>query len=208
MLKLDIIFKKASTENEDMLQSFLASCLDIPVNSITNIRIAKNELVSETVDGKFSRLDLTIELNGSLVNVEIQLKDEKDFRDRTLYYWAKLYTSELKSGEFYIRLKRTITINITNFRLFNDEKYCREIITADKENGEIFNKKFSMHFIELPKIDWIINPNDEKRLWFQFLKAETEEELAMIEQTNVPIIKKAVNVIYDMSEDARVCEMV
>ena len=208
MLKLDIIFKKASTENEDMLQSFLASCLDIPVNSITNIRIAKNELVSETVDGKFSRLDLTIELNGSLVNVEIQLKDEKDFRDRTLYYWAKLYTSELKSGESYIRLKRTITINITNFRLFNDEKYCREIITADKENGEIFNKKFSMHFIELPKIDWIINPNDEKRLWFQFLKAETEEELAMIEQTNVPIIKKAVNVIYDMSEDARVCEMV
>lgn len=71
MLKLDIIFKKASTENEDILQSFLASCLDIPVNSITNIRIAKNELVSKTVDGKFSRLDLTIELNGSLVNVEI-----------------------------------------------------------------------------------------------------------------------------------------
>ena len=32
---------------------------------------------------------------------------EPDYRDRTLFYWAKLYTSELKSGEEYGNLKTT-----------------------------------------------------------------------------------------------------
>ena len=48
----------------------------------------------------------------------IQVRSEDDFRDRTLFYWAKLYTSELKKGEIYGNLKKTITINIVNFNLF------------------------------------------------------------------------------------------
>lgn len=41
----------------------------------------------------------------------------------------------------------------------------------------------------------------------QYINADKEEELAMIENTNVPIMKKAVRVIYDMSEDTRMREM-
>lgn len=35
--KLDIIFKKIFTENADLLHSFVASMLDIPPESITDI---------------------------------------------------------------------------------------------------------------------------------------------------------------------------
>ncbi len=35
--KLDIIFKKIFTENEDMLQEFLADILDIPYDDIQDI---------------------------------------------------------------------------------------------------------------------------------------------------------------------------
>lgn len=37
--KLDIIFKKLFTENKDMLHSFVASMLDVPQESISEIQI-------------------------------------------------------------------------------------------------------------------------------------------------------------------------
>lgn len=37
--KLDIIFKKIFTENEDMLHSFVASMLEIPQERIKEIKI-------------------------------------------------------------------------------------------------------------------------------------------------------------------------
>ena len=44
-------------------------------------------------------------------------------------------------------------------------------------------------------------------MWLQFINADSEEEFNMLEQTNVPIMQKAVRVIYDMSDDTRVKEI-
>lgn len=205
--KLDIIFKKIFTENDDMLHEFLADILDIPYNDIQDIIVAKQELTPETVDGKFSRLDLNLKVAGKLINVEIQLKGDNDYRDRTLFYWAKLYTSELKSGETYGQLKKTICINIINFNMFDSNDYHTEIVTSIKDTGEIFSDKFSIHFFELKKVGKEVNPNNRRELWMQFLNADSEEDLEMLKQTNVPIMNKAVNVIYDLSEDTRIREM-
>ena len=60
--KLDIIFKKIFTENQDLLQAFLADILDIPSENIQDIIIVKQELTPETTDGKFSRLDLNLKV--------------------------------------------------------------------------------------------------------------------------------------------------
>ncbi len=205
--KLDIIFKKIFTENRDMLQEFLADILDIPSENIQDIIIAKQELTPETADGKFSRLDLNLKVDDKLINVEIQLKGDNDYRDRTMFYWAKLYTSELKSGETYGQLKKTICINIINFNMFDRSDYHTEIVTSIKDTGEIFSDKFSIHFFELKKVGKKVNPNNRRELWMQFLNADSEEDFEVLKQTNVPIMNKAVNVIYDLSEDTRIREM-
>ncbi len=205
--KLDIIFKKIFTENDDMLHEFLADILEIPSDSIQGIVIINPELPPETSDGKFSRLDLNLKVADKLINVEIQLKGDNDYRDRTLFYWAKLYTSELKSGETYGQLKKTICINIINFNMFDSNDYHTEIVTSIKDTGEIFSDKFSIHFFELKKVGKEVNPNNRRELWMQFLNADSEEDLEMLKQTNVPIMNKAVNVIYDLSEDTRIREM-
>lgn len=180
-----------------MLHDFVASMLDIPSESITEITITNPEMPPETISGKFSRLDLSLRVDDRLVNVEIQVKEHADYRDRTLFYWAKLYTSELKSGEEYGDLKQTIAINIINFNMFGGEDYHTEVVTAIKDTGEIFSDKFSIHFFELKKISRKPDP--------KYINAD-KEELAMIENTNVPIMQKAVRVIYDMSEDTRMRE--
>ena len=148
-----------------------------------------------------------MEFDGKLVNIEIQVKNEQDFRDRTLFYWAKLYTSALKSGEEYGELKQTITINIINFNMFDGKDFHTEIITVEKGTDKQFTDKFSMHFFELKKTGKKIDPNNGKELWLQFINAESEEDYEMISQTNIPIMQKAVNVIYDMSEDTKVREI-
>lgn len=40
-----------------------------------------------------------------------------------------------------------------------------------------------------------------------FLNANSEEEFEMLKDTKVPIMERAVNVIYDLSEDTRVREL-
>ena len=205
--KLDIIFKKIFTQNEDMLHSFVASMLEIPQERIKEIKITNPELPPETLTGKFSCLDLSLKVDDKLVNVEIQVKNDADYRDRTLFYWAKLYSSELKSGEDYSELKQTITINIINFNMFNTDDYHTEVAAMIKDTGEVFSDKFSIHFFELKKVGRKPNPDNSRELWLQFINADSEEEFEMISQTNVPIMKKAVNVIYDMSEDTKIREI-
>lgn len=183
----------------------MSSLLDIPPESIKEITISNPELPPETVASKFSRLDLSLNMNDKLVNVEIQVKIDNDYRDRTLFYWAKLYTSELKSGEDYGNLKQTITINIINFNMFEGSDYHTEVAAMIKGKNEIFSDKFNMHFFELKKISK--HPKTSREQWLQFINADSEEDFEMIEATSMPIIQKAVKVIYGMSEDTKTREL-
>lgn len=191
--KLDIIFKKIFMENKDLLLSFVASMLEVPPESISDIQLISQEMPPDDPEGKFSRLDLNMYIDGKLVNVEIQLRDEGDFRDRVLFYWAILYVSELKKGEHYNNLKPTITINIINFNMFSGTGYHYKVCPVVQQTGEVFSDKFVMHFFELKKIGKKPDPNNFQQLWLQFLNAESEEKLKMIESTNIPIMKKAVS---------------
>ncbi len=75
-----------------------------------------------------------------------------------------------------------------------------------KGTNEVFSDKMSIHFCELKKLSKKPNPDNSRELWLQFINADSEEELEMINQTNIPIMQKAVRVIYDMSEDTKLRE--
>ena len=127
---------------------------------------------------------------------------EPDYRDRTLFYWAKLYTSELKSGD----LKQTITINIINFNMFEGQNYHTEVAAMIKGTNEVFSDKFSIHFFELKKISK--HPKTSREQWLQFINADSMEDFEIVQATtNMPTIQKAVKVIYDMSEDTKIREI-
>lgn len=207
--KLDVIFKKIFSveENEDMLHDFIASLLDIPYANIKKIEVLNPEILPEAVDGKFSRMDLRLLVDDRLINVEMQISGESDFADRVLYYWTKMYSGELKSGENYSELKQSISINIINFNLFDCPGYHSHFMLMEKERHELLTDKCSIHFFELKKINKTINKNNRMELWLQLINAESEEELAMLENTNVPVIQKAVMVIHKMSADEKMREI-
>ena len=83
--KLDLVFKKifGDVNNVDLLTDFLSSILDVPFDSIQKVEIIDNEVIPDTVEKKFSRLDLLILVNNEYVNIEIQVNNYNDYKERT-----------------------------------------------------------------------------------------------------------------------------
>ena len=129
--------------------------------------------------------------DGTLVNVEIQLKRLKEMGRRSLYYWAKLYQRRLQEGEKYWQLNRTVTINILNYELFPDAEWkdyhsCFAVQNT-KDLHHALTKDLEIHFVELPK--WHYKKGAKmKRLerWLAYLSSKTtmeeREALAMVDE--------------------------
>ena len=55
-----------------------------------------------TKDDKLSRLDIVATTDANVkINIEIQLKNEYNMVKRTLFYWSKLYSSQIDSSDGY-----------------------------------------------------------------------------------------------------------
>lgn len=83
--KLDIVFKILFTTDLDMLKTFIADMLSIPVKKIKKLVVLNSELLPDFVDGKHPQLDLKMLVDKKIVNVEIQLSNKGDYRERAAY---------------------------------------------------------------------------------------------------------------------------
>ncbi len=114
-----------------------------------------------------------------------------------LYYWSKLYSSEIGEGEEYRKLKKTISVLIADFELdiLKDNAKCHtkwEIREA--EYGKIvLTEVFELHIIELPKTVYTVKENLEENLlmWLKFIKnPEMLEEAEMVKNKLLEKAKK------------------
>ena len=204
--KLDIIFKKLFTENIQLLIDLLSSLLEIPIESIKNVKVKNSEILPDSIEGKFVKMDINMEVDGKLINIEMQYGKDYNYKERTLFYWSKLYSGELKSGEGFEDLKQSICINIVNFPIFDCKEYHSHFTVMEKNRYEVLTDKCAIHFFELGKISKNANKHNKKELWLQLINAETEEEFEMLKQTAVAPIQEAVYIIYQMSEDEKIQE--
>ena len=207
--KLDIVFKKlfTSADSKDILADFIASVLDIPVESISEIEIKNTEILPNVIDQKYSRLDIAMQMGERKINVEMQVKKVTDFTERVLLYWSKLYTQDLKQGESYRHLKETISINILDFVMFDCEECHSTFRLREDTRNELLTNKCRIDFLELPKAEKD-NSTQIKRLrrWLRFLNLTTEEDADMLNEANDNAINKAVFILRKMSEDEKMQE--
>ena len=203
--KLDVMFKKlfASEENKRLLMSLIASLLSMEVESIKSIEVLNGEILPDERGEKFGRLDLLLIMNDETkINIELQIKIQDDYADRSTFYWSKAYTTGLKAGEEYSELKETICINIIGFKMFDCEEYHSHFKIMEKDRHEVLTEKFAIHFFELPKLRGTeVNADDMMNLWLKLIDCESEEDLKMLERTNAAPIKEAAYFIRKMSAD-------
>jgi len=66
------------------------------------------------------------------VNVEIQLINQYNMIKRTIFYMSKMLLSQLKKGEDYSNLNRTVTINILDFNYLEGENFIKNYALFEK----------------------------------------------------------------------------
>ncbi|MCK5154815.1 MAG: Rpn family recombination-promoting nuclease/putative transposase, partial [Spirochaetales bacterium] len=114
------MFGRDTQESNQLVLSFINSVLgDSGFPTITKV-IQKNPYnYKDFADDKESILDIKVEdENHKLYNVEMQSTGGTHYRNRALYYWSKLYASQIKESVDFKKLLPTIGINILNFILF------------------------------------------------------------------------------------------
>ncbi|AJH75333.1 hypothetical protein DJ86_67 [Bacillus cereus ATCC 4342] len=211
-LRIDFAFKQLFGTNgsEDILIAFLNAMLQESLESpIASLQLEDPHLHREHANDKLSILDISATLDtGTQVNVEIQLNNNHDMMKRSLYYWGKLYKSQLQKGMPYSALRKTITINLLNFIMFLDHK---EFHTT----GTLWNtqqQKLLSDDIEIQKLteQWHeekVNPwKDPFVRWLLLLSANEDEHLTKlledIAMNQDPILQKAINKWERMSQDS------
>jgi predicted transposase/invertase (TIGR01784 family) len=188
----DILFKMLFVRHPDLLKRLVAALLGIQEASIEQLDITNSEILPDTKGDKFCRLDINMKMNGQRVDLEIQVDDEGDYPERSLYYWAREYSSGLHEGEDYIDLPKTVIISIVTFNLFKCADFRSEFQALEVKRHELLTDKMRLCYFELGKLPKIIGADDELKLWLSLFKAKTEEDLRRIEALGVPIMEQAI----------------
>ena len=181
--KMDFVFKNifGSEKNPKILISFLNATLK-PKYLITAVEIKNTDLNKDYIEDKFSRLDVKATTsNDEVINIEIQLKNEYNMIKRSLYYWSKLYSEQLNEGEDYNLLKRTICINILNFKYLKTRKFHSAYRLKEIYSNEELTDVAEIHFIEIPKLEEGTDEKDMLVNWVEFLKDPESEKVRSLE---------------------------
>ena len=120
----DYVFKKIFRKhgNENILKELLISILNIQIKEIEILHDV--HLERETQENKEGILDIKATLNNNIiVNIEMQVRNEHNMIDRSLYYWSKLYSKSLSKKQDYIETNKTIAINILDYNIFDEGPY-------------------------------------------------------------------------------------
>ena len=119
----DYIFKRvfAYKGNESVLKDFLEALLKI---EIKGIKITNPEIIPYEKGEKRGLLDIKAEINdGTMLDVEMQMKNERNTEERATEYMGKMISEQLQVGEDYQNLKKSIVIFITNYNFLKRNSY-------------------------------------------------------------------------------------
>jgi predicted transposase/invertase (TIGR01784 family) len=205
--KTDTLFKMLFVKYPDLLKKLVAALLKIQYESIKKFEIRNPEMPPESLGSKFCRLDINMMVNGQRVDLEVQVENEGNYPERTLFHWAREFSTALPAGEDFSQLPRTIIINIVNFKLFNCTEYHSEFQPLEVTRQTPLTDKMTLHFFELKKLPKEISKDNLLLLWLALFKANTEEELLKIQSLEVPIMDQAIGAFRSITASSEFQEL-
>jgi len=205
--KTDTLFKMLFVKNNDLLKNLVSKLLEIQLESISEFHITNPEMPPELLGDKFCRLDINMTVNGQRLDLEIQVRNEGNYPSRTLFNWARLYSTALPEGGDYIDLPRTIIISIIDFNLFECKEYYSEFQALEVTRHTPLTDKMSLYFFELNKLPQEVSADDMRLLWLTLFNANTEEELAKIKLMEVPVMEQAIRAYHQITADPEFREL-
>jgi len=201
--KNDVLFKKLFVDYPELLKRLVAEVIQIRFESIEQFEITNPEILPESLGEKFCRLDINMIVDGHRIDLEVQVQNEGNYPERSLYHWAREYSSALKSGQEYTELPRVVIISILAFKLFACAEFHSEFRALEVTRHTPLTDKMSLHYFELPKLPKTVNMKSKLELWLKLFDAETEEDLKEIEGLGVVEMQQAIGAYRTLTETDR-----
>ncbi len=164
--------------------------------------LLNTEIVSEKYKGKNPRFDIRLRLaDGQEIDIEMQVLNHFNLIKRAEYYNSKLYAGQLKQGEDYSKLRRTISLIFVFHDVFTNKEYVNSIVPTHIETGNIVKECKWMCYIELGKY-MRQRESYEKDIWADLLVAEEEREFEEIREGG-GIMAEAVSRIEEYTQEEK-----
>jgi len=202
----DYMFKAFLQKNEKALRGLLCALLRLKDSDIKTVTITNPIILGERITDKYVILDINLLLNdNTIINIEMQVENLKNWPDRSLTYLCKNY-DQLKSGEDYTDAKKVIQIGILDFtpENFPDELFLDYYIINRKTN-HVYSDKVSILVLQLNQLGKEEDEADRPDLyhWAQLFGARTWEEIVMLAEKNKEI-SECIVTLKELSEDERI----
>ena len=204
--KNDVVFQALFTRGKEKItKDLLEKILRMKIHSIELDK--SKDLLNENKNDKNGRLDLRAVINDNIeCDIEVQLSTHEKMIPRFLLYWAKMYSANLKVGDEYSKLRRTISIIIVDGELpeFKGIKKAQTNwqIREEEYKSIILTSYFEICIIELPKAirEYKTNKENGALQWMMFLENPEDVEVTKIMEENENI-KEAKEELDRISQD-------
>ena len=152
---------------------------------MTSVQLLNPYIDKDALTDKMSVLDIVARTDQAmLIDIETQIRNTGEMREQSLYYWTKLYESQLHEGETYHTLHPAIAINVLDFvEIPNDRVH--NVFQLCNQDGVMLTDHLTIHFLELPKL----------------AQGTPREQSALILVKGDPIMEKALNTLEFLSHD-------
>ena len=210
-LRNDYAFKRVFgvEENKDILQDLLECILDIPPENIAGLELLDKEFHKDLISDKTGVLDVKLRLkNNTIIDIEIQNRWNSEFVQRTIFYWAKMYTENLKTGEVYTKLPKCITINIVGEGFNLNSLIHSEYNVVEKHLNDRLSDELEIHFLNLAKVkeqDENTESDEKKKKlynWLKFIETDDGEVRKMLAESS-EMMQKANTTVEVMEMDPK-----
>ena len=204
----DYMFRVILQKHKNVLRSIVCACLKLEVGDVQDIVVQNPIEFGEAIDDKTFILDINVLLNNNtIINLEMQVLDLKDWPERSLSYLARSYDNVAK-GDEYINVKPVYHIGFLNYTLFPESpEFFSKYRMMNIKNHHVYTTKFNLYVVDLTQTKLATQEDVDTGLvyWTQVFKAKTWEELRQMAERNQEL-QEATEALYVYNQDEIVKE--
>ena len=203
----DYMFRVILQKHKNVLRSIVCACLKLKAEKVQDIVVQNPIEPGEAIDDKTFILDIHVLLNNTIINLEMQVLDLKDWPERSLSYLARSYDNVAK-GDEYINVKPVYHIGFLNYTLFQKyPEFFARYRMMNIKNHNLYTTKFNLYVVDLTQIELATQEDVDTGLvyWTQVFKAKTWEELRQMAERNQEL-QEATEALYVYNQDEIVKE--
>ena len=211
--KNDYVFKRLFAQRINLLTD-LVNLVRGGAEPLKLTEILNPHILPEDITGKQIVLDVrALDSRGRSIDVEVQVRAQRDYSARALYYLARSLVDQIGESEAYGRLRSVIGVSILDFQLFREpgeETFgqWRFAMRADQRPGHPdqppreLEVQLELNFLELPKLARLGLEKTNKPLYDWCLFFSNPNGVDM-EQITHPDVKEAFAVLKSVSATAQ-----